>query len=131
MISDLSRHCGIRWRGTGEMIRGTGKMMRCTGEMMRGTGKIMRGTDEMMRGTGEMMHDTGEPYCDCEIQNSNKSDFILYLISYLSVRAGLKSIEATAPNWVPRLLWLFKYTQQHTAGFTENNNWARNDAWYR
>jgi hypothetical protein len=35
-----------------------------------------------------------KPYC--EMQNSNKSAFILYLISYWSVRAGLKPNKATA-----------------------------------
>ena len=41
-------------------------------------------------------------FAHCEMQNSNKSAFILYLNSSLSVRAGLKPIETTAPNWVPR-----------------------------
>ena len=36
------------------------------------------------------------------------------------IRAGLKPIE---PHAGVIYSWLFKYTQQHTAGFTENN-WA-------
>ena len=41
-------------------------------------------------------------------------------------RAVLKPILPIAPNWEPRagVIYsrLFKYTQQHTAGFTENNS---------
>ena len=39
-------------------------------------------------------------------------------------RTDLKPIGQIAPNWVRAGViysWLFKYTQQHTVGFTENN----------
>ena len=47
-----------------------------------------------------------------------KQDLLLYW-----VRDGLKPIDFIAPNWAPRWSYLLLpvYTQQHTAGFTENN----------
>ena len=43
-----------------------------------------------------------------------------------SGRAGLKQIGPIAPNCAPHFIYsrLFKHTQQHTAGFTENSSWA-------
>ena len=57
------------------------------------------------------------------MQNSNKSAFILYLISYWSVRAGLKPIEATAKDIALELSTLGCLCTHNN--FTENNNWAR------
>ena len=43
-----------------------------------------------------------------------------------SVPSHLKSIGPIAPNWAVRFIYplLFKFTQQNTADFTKNRNWA-------
>ena len=57
--------------------------------------------------------------------------YIVCLINHVSaetvstgrIRTGLKLIGPIVPNWTRALstLGCLKYTQQHTAGFTENN----------
>jgi hypothetical protein len=50
--------------------------------------------------------------------------FLLFFACLTSCRVALKPIGPIASNWAPHVgviySWLFKYTQQHTASFTEN-----------